>query len=388
MVPLALGALGGLSGDWLANLPQSMAVAGYAALAWPPSGAKVRVYQLLSNGQPGALLASAVTDRNGHYAATVSRGGHDTLLVVTSGGSYVDEITKQTMTASVHDALRTVLSSAASYASLTPLTTMATARALVLAAHGDSVRDAVAVSYTAMARAYSLPSLADLYPTSADIPPEQQAQVSDFRSRQLGLVLAGLDQVAHNLGVSDFALTAALAQDASDGLLDGRADGRPVMIAPSIPLPDDAANRQLQRAMDGFAASPANQTHLPAPLIALQAPRIEPSGLLGFYVWTTALPAFVNGSPAVAPIQASGGAQPYSCALVGGSLPPHFGLSPDDCTVHYDGTPVLGPSRLRIGPALVIRASDSSAPPQTSPRRVRTECGLRSRPRSTAQSTQ
>jgi len=87
-------------------------------------------------------------------------------------------------------------------------------------------------------------------------------------SRQLGLILAGLDQEANTLGASDFALTDALATDLSDGNLDGQDGGTPILINQSTPLPPDATTTNLQNAMNTFAGSTNNQTNAPPPQVS------------------------------------------------------------------------------------------------------------------------
>ncbi len=375
LMPGGLVTLGAIAGEQVANAPTEAQVGGYAALARPLTGATVKVFAMLSSGQPGVLLASAVTDKNGHYRATVARHPRDSLLAITSGGSYVDEVTHKSSAAGPRDSLRTVLNPGATYASLTPLTTWATARAITLAADGAPLDAAIAVSDATVAREFDLPSISDIYPEIADLPPAQQVEPATYQSRQLGLELAGLDLEANGLGVTPFALSDALTRDlANDGVFNGRDGQAPISMdaSPGLPagggplLPPDAPTDDLQKAMQEFDASPANKTKLGTPPIDLQAPQIDlaHNGTYGMYIWTTILPAFIDGSRASAPISAAGGTRDYHCSLADGTPPLAFALT-SDCHVQYDGSPILNGSRLWISQPLTIRMSDSSTPPQS-----------------------
>lgn len=297
---------------------------------------------------------------------TVNMASKDTLLMTTSGGSYVDEITHKQFSAGSNDSLKTVISPGATRASLTPMTTFAAARAQALAASGDPLSDSVAISYAAVARQYNLTSIADLYPEIADVPPDQQVETASYESRQLGLELAGFDQEAGTLGVTDFGLTDAVAEDMSDGDLDGKDGAQPVLVDGTAPLPADATTKGLQAGIDSFSASPANVTKLASPQIALEAPHIDltATGGLALYVWTSVLPAFLDGAPATAPISSRGGTPPITCVVEDGQLPAGFTLL-SDCSVHYDGRSVLGAGHMLVSAAFTVRMSDASKPMQS-----------------------
>jgi hypothetical protein len=165
--------------------------------------------------------------------------------------------------------------------------------------------------------------------------------------------------------VSDFALIDAIAQDQSDGMLDGSDGSAPVLITPSVDLPADATTIQLENGLQSFAASPANLTNLPVlPSIALRAPSIDLTGGHAFYALTTALPAFIDGVIANTPIVARGATGQTTCVLAGGQLPMGFTLAAD-CHVHYDGTPTLGSSSMEISGPFSVTMADSSTPAQT-----------------------
>jgi hypothetical protein len=353
-------ALFGFYGLFIADAPVEIQLSGGAYLARPLTESTVKVYEMKSDGQPGALLATTVTDKDGHYTASVLRHPSSWLLVITSGGRYIDEISQDPLSAGPNDSLKTILRPGSNYASLTPLTTFAVARASSLAASGKPLRDSFEVSYAAVARQYSLEAITDIDPAIADDP--QDVQLSGRTARQYGLILAGLDEEANTLGVTDFALTDAVAQDLSDGTLDGKDGATPILIDKAISLPADATTAKLQNAIDTFAASPGNVTHLPAPQISLQAPQIDlnTGGLA--YVSPNVLPAWIDGQAATVPIRGSGGTLPYTCEIAGGELPQGLSLS-RDCVI--SGTGILGTSAMRITAPFTVRMSDASQPPQS-----------------------
>ncbi|MBJ6724589.1 WD40/YVTN/BNR-like repeat-containing protein [Geomesophilobacter sediminis] len=76
----------------------------------------IKIYSLKSDGSKGDLLASALTDSNGEYAATV--GSYSGPVLVEASGNYQDEATGQQMTISANAPLR------AAYPNITGATTI------------------------------------------------------------------------------------------------------------------------------------------------------------------------------------------------------------------------------------------------------------------------
>jgi hypothetical protein len=389
------GVVGGASGSAGGT---HVALSGYAAVSTPLSHAQVKVYRLAATGRTGALLATTVTDANGHYATTVSRRPTDALLLVTSGGSYVDEMSNQPVAAAPGNSLRTILAPGVSSSSLTPLSSMATAGALGLAARHVPLGPSVAVSFAAVARQFNLPTVTDIYPAVADIPPSQQPVVPTFTSRQLGLVLAGLNVEAASDGVTAFALSDAISLDLTDGNMDGHNGTAPVLMTPvpitnatplptngangtalptnaanATPLPTNAANGTalptnattavLQTAINSFAGSSANKTGVPAPQISPD-PCTVTVDINSLYVTTSSGPTFRDGTPGVGHITAVNASGSFHCTLSAGSLGPQFSLSPD-CTIAYNGSPIVGAGTAVVSSPFTVVLTDSSTPPKS-----------------------
>lgn len=357
---LAGAGLGAYGTMLVMNAPAEIQLSGRAFVSTPLTAATVNVYEMRSDGQPGPLLATATTDEDGYYSASVRRSPSSSLLVMTSGGTYI--YGQGTPQAGPSDQLKTVLRPGGDHATLTPLTTLAAARVSALAASGKPLDASIEVSYAAVARQFNLETVTDIDPALVSDP--EDVQVADRTARQYGLILVGFDAVANALGVTPFVLAGAVAQDLSDGTLDGKNGATPVLIDKRVSLPADAATARLQEAINAFAASPGNLTHLPAPQISLEAPQIDlnTGGLA--YVSPNVLPAWIDGRAGKVTISGKGGTLPYTCELASGELPKGFSLS-KDCTISGNGTPVLGTSTMLITTPFTVRMSDASQPPQS-----------------------
>ena len=333
-------------------------VYGYAYMALPLDGATVRVCAMESDGGSGDALATTVTGEDGYFELSVERDSSAFLLVTTSGGQYVDSASGEHVAAGPGFSLRTVVAPEADRAPLTPLTTFATARASWLADGGRQLDASVEAAFAATARQFNVETITNNDPAIASDP--EDVQFAGVTSRQLGLILAGLDAEAAALGVTSLGLTDALASDLTDGVLDGQAGSDPILIEGTVPLPADAMTSGLQDAIDAISASPSNKTHLPAPQIAPQAAAIDPTAG-SLYFATSALPAWTDGEAGTARIEGSGGRKPYVCELVAGELPPGFTLS-SGCVVSGGGTPMLGESSMWVSAPFTVRLSDASQP--------------------------
>jgi len=350
---------GALNSPNAASAAPEAGLVGYAFLAKPLTDATVNVYELKSDGQTGALLASTTTDANGYYTVSAASGlpSSSSLLVTTAGGSSVDEISGKPLASASGDSLKTIVAPEAAYALLTPLTTLAASRAMSLIKAGNSIESSVAVSYGAIARQYNMETLTAIVPAVVSDP--QSVKVSGITARQMGLILAGLDEEAATLGVTDFGIVNALAQDISDGDFDGKEGATQITIGDPVPLPPDAATLKLAEAI-----SKINASHLSIPLITQQPP-ISSLGPGVLFVSSPGLPLFVDGEAASALIGSGGGTAPIKCILKSGSImPAEFGLT-TTCSVQYSGMPVLGTSVGRIGDLFTVQMSDSSKPPQS-----------------------
>ena len=363
---VAFPAVAGLQGhnaqDVAANLPQQITLYGTAFLSTPLTGASVNVYELGSDGKQGTRLGTATTDSNGYWNMDVSRHPQGTLLVATSLGSYVDEISKKPVTTTSNDSLKTVLLPTYGYAQLTPLTTFAASRTVPMIASGTPATRAWYSAYFTVARQYNLDvdTLWGVTPTISNDPTDVLSTTR--AARQEGLILAGLDQEAATLGTSEFALTDAIAADLSDGKLDGKEGATPILLDHGAALDKDAGTGGLQKGIDKVAPSPGFDNHIPTPQVLLAPINIGLNGA-GLFPATTALPAFVNGRGAHVALEGLDGTKPYYCDPVEG-IPAGFSMS-NSCVLYYDGTDILGTSVQKMLPAFNVTMTDSSSPKQS-----------------------
>ncbi|ABC80672.1 hypothetical protein [Anaeromyxobacter dehalogenans] len=265
---LLLAACGGGGGGSTPGSSPAGTIGGAVVLG-PVAGASVRAYAL-SGGAQGALLGEATADAAGRF--TVSIGHHaGPVMLVATGGSYVDEATGASMALGSGDALGCAIPSVAADAAtagiqVTPLTSMARARAAAMPGGMTEANVAAAnASVGAYFQAGDVLRVAPMDPTAAGA-----GAGATQDERGYGMALAAMSQEAMALGMTSSAgMATALAADASDGVMDGMMGATPVsmggmggmgggMMAPS------AGSSGLADAMRAFLASARNRSGLTA----------------------------------------------------------------------------------------------------------------------------
>ncbi len=324
-------------------------------------GATVKLFALGAGGARGAQLGAATTGATGGFTATLTAAPGGPFLAEASGGSYVDEATGATVALSASDVLTAIVPADTTWISITPFTHMAAARALALAAAGTPVGTAADACNAQVAQQLGLSDLAGTPAIAAT--DGTRLATATLAERVQALVVAGLAREAADLGVRAIDLAAALALDLADGQLDGLQGTTPILVpliaGGSVALPATAGTTGLQAAIDAFAASAANRTNLATAIVAPVAPPVGPVGAGGFYVTSTALPAWTSGQAGSSRLTATGGTPPYTCALTSGALPAWLALAPD-CTL--SGTaPLLGAGTSRsVSAAFTVTVTDSA----------------------------
>ncbi|HEY5604830.1 MAG TPA: hypothetical protein VIM41_17135 [Gammaproteobacteria bacterium] len=322
------------------------------------SGATITFYSLNSNGTRGNSLGSSTTGADGSFSVSLSSIPSTPFLAESSGGTYVDEVTAATEVLSNDDHLCAVLPGGTASAAITSLTHMACVRALVIAANGINLEAAVNSVNSGIAQQFNLTNIISVLPVDASNSGDNTTAALD--ARLYGIVLAGIAQEASTLGVSALDLTTALAEDASDGILDGLNNGAGITIPNSvITLSASAALTGLQNAIDAFLLSGNNQTNVTVTQVLTNAVTIGINTAGSMYTTSTVLPAWTYDVAGSAQISVAGGTAPYTCALSSGSLPTGLALNPD-CTI--SGT-VAGPGVMTIFSPFTVAISDSAAVP-------------------------
>ena len=331
----------------------------------PLVGATVDFYALNENGTKGALLGSTTTDANGSYTLILNPGPTAPILAEASGGSYVDEWTGVNTVLAPTDILTAVLPAGTIRAAVNPVTHMAAARARALAEEGSPLATAVDAANVGVAGIYRIPDTIGVLPA----PPSNadELTLATWVERTYGIILGGISQLAASLEVRAIDLAVALANDLSDGFLDGRNGTEeitlPTMAGGTITLPDTAGTTDLQNAINLFVASNINKTNLTVVEISENSVPIG-IGLNDagrFYITTTVLPAWTENQSGSTKLAATGGVPPYQCSLKSGSLPVGFLLN--GCVV--SGTPpvLAGGSTMTISAPFTVTITDSATPP-------------------------
>lgn len=324
-------------------------------------GATVKFYALTDKGARGALLGTATTASAGTFSATLSPPPSAPFLAESAGGAYVDEATAATVTLGASDVLTAVVPAGSHWVSITAWTHVAAARALALAAGGTPLATAVAAANAQVAQQLGL---GDLVATKAVAATDANGlATASLAQRVEALVVAGLAQEAATLGVRAIDLAAALALDQADGLLDGLQGSTPIQVpliaGGTVALPSAASTTGLQAAIDAFAATAANKTNLATATVAPTAAPVGPSAG-GFYVTSTALPAWTSGQAGSFKLTATGGTLPYHCTLASGTLPAWLSLA-SDCTLSGTAPALAGGTTRSVSAPFTVTVADAAS---------------------------
>jgi len=224
-------------------------VSGYLVLS-AVNGATVEAYEILDTGAIGpSPLGTATTGADGSFTVGVGSYTGPVLLMAT-GGSYVDEATGATMTIADEDPLfgMAIAVSGTANGNVTPLTHWATMIAYALSTEPNT--DALLAIDNAVLMVEDYFGVTDLLTT---VPADLTAgTVAPGNAAEHGAAIAGMSQLADDYAYSDpVVLVHDLASDGTDGRFDGEERGTET-------LPDwDMASLQLRDAIRFFLNSNA-----------------------------------------------------------------------------------------------------------------------------------
>jgi hypothetical protein len=234
----------------------SIAVTG-SLFAAPVAGAQCEV----SSTGNGSALAEFTTDSSGEYSVELPTGDLSGMIgFACAGGTFTDEATGGDTDAGALSLLvdESALSEGAQ-AHITPATTIL---AYLMQEHGITPAGAEALFEGAFGYA----------PDTALMPVDATNPAEGATAEQLlaGLRIAAFSQLTQQLGLApehQFGLLAALAQDLSDGALNGEdGSGTVTILGAGAPLPRDIQN-QFAVALIAFLESESNATGLGADAI-------------------------------------------------------------------------------------------------------------------------
>jgi hypothetical protein len=213
----------------------------------------------------GSQVSSATTDANGAFTMAMGNYAGPVMLQM-SGGTYTDEATGALMTMGAGDMMTAVLPTVATGATVTgvevtPLTAMAQAMAQHMA---GGLTDANIATANAAVGNYFL--VGDILHTQPINPLVAGSGTGASQAMMnYGMTLAAMSQYAKGTGMTaSSGFVTAMMNDASDGLIDGKAAGAPVamgggMMGGSM-MQTDAGRTGLATAMTDFMNSGLNKS--------------------------------------------------------------------------------------------------------------------------------
>lgn len=216
---------GGSSGGGQTPSPVARSAVDGAVTKGPVAGATLHLYRMDASGQKdGEPVAGPITTgADGSWSAQVPDSVPRPLLIESSGGTYIDEATGNTVSAG---ALNSFLPEGASSAAVTPLSEL-----LVRASreHLASNPESDLSSGVQAGRDVLDDVLGASFDPLTTVP---SATSDDPLAKQYAAVLGGLSTQANTLspGTDPFETVIALVDDASDGVIDGQKSGSPVTI--------------------------------------------------------------------------------------------------------------------------------------------------------------
>jgi hypothetical protein len=230
----------------------------------PVSGATVAAYAV-TNGTMGAQVGGGTTDSMGNFA--ISIGSYSgPMMLQASGGTYTDEAMGATMTMQSGDVMACSIPSAAAGATntgiqMTPVTTMAHSRVHHMT---GGITDAnIVAANAAMGPYFSVSDILHTMPMDPTVAGSGTGATQD--AKNYGMAIAAMSQYAKTLGMPfSSGMVTAMANDASDGVMDGKMAGSPIamgggMMGGSM-MQSTAGTTGLGSAMTAFVNSAMNKS--------------------------------------------------------------------------------------------------------------------------------
>lgn len=264
---LALSACGGGGGSTAnIDIPVQGSISGVATKG-PMNNAMVTAYGIVA-GQTGVPIATTSTDATGNFSMNIGSYSGAVMLQV-SGGSYIDEATGVSMPMGVGDVMTALLPTVKAGASnsgiqVTPLTAMAQSMAQNM--KGGMTDANIALANSAMGANFSVSDILHVAPMNPLLPGSGSGASQD--AQNYGMTLAAMTKYAQTMGMSSSsAIVTAMMNDASDGVLDGKAGSTPISMSMggmmgTSTMPASAGSANLATAMTDFMSSQMNASGL------------------------------------------------------------------------------------------------------------------------------
>lgn len=187
------GGGGGASGPARAPPPVAVNISGYV-VEGPVAGSTVKLYRVDAGGAK-TLLGSALTDAHGFYSIANTAPANASVLVEASGGTYVDEVSGQSMTLSAPMRAAATWTGSAATVSVTPYSEVAV-RILEHAATQDWSATGIAAANKKIADNLGASTLLDFIPVDLMSPPTTSSRDNDVG---LSFFTSGFSGFAHRV---------------------------------------------------------------------------------------------------------------------------------------------------------------------------------------------
>jgi len=237
-----------------------------------PVGSATIAARAIAGGQAGAQIGTATTDLNGNFTMSIGSYAGPVMLQV-SGGTYTDEAAGAQVPMAPGDVMTAVLptvvaGTTTSGIHVTPVTSMAQTRAMNM--NGGMTDANIAAANTAMGNYFSIADILHTQPMNPLVAGSGAGASLD--SQNYGMTLAAMSTYAQTQGMSfSSAMVTAMMNDASDGMLDGKAGSTPVqmggMMGGSMTMPSNAGTSGLGAAMNAFMTSAQNKSGVTTPAL-------------------------------------------------------------------------------------------------------------------------
>jgi len=229
----------------------------------PVANSAVTAYGI-SSGQMGGPIGTTSTDANGNF--TMNIGSYvGPVMIQVSGGSYTDEATGTVMPMAAGDIMTAVLPAVAGATHTTSIqVTPVTAMAQAMAQHmtGGMTAANIAAANTAMGSHFAVSDILHVQPMNPLVAGSGTGANQD--AQNYGMTLAAMSQYAQTLGLGTSSpVVTAMMNDASDGILDGKAGSVPVQMG-GMMLPTTAGTSGMGAAMNAFMKSTQNKSGVTA----------------------------------------------------------------------------------------------------------------------------
>lgn len=248
----------------------------------PVSGATVRAFAVTA-GMTGVQVSSASTDASGAFTLIMGDYAGPVMLQM-NGGTYTDEATGAPMAMGAGDMMTAVLpavaaGSAVTGVEVTPLTGMAQ----VMAQHmAGGLTDANIAAANAAVGSYFM--VGDILHTQPMNPLVTGSGTGASQAMMnYGMTLAAMSQYAKGAGMpASSVFVTAMMNDASDGVIDGKAAGAPVAMGGGMMgagmMQADAGRNGLAASMTDFMNSSLNRSGVSAASMAALMQQLRSSG--------------------------------------------------------------------------------------------------------------